>query len=206
MLERKIDLNRIDHSKERLFETIGISRLEFLEDIQKIQEENKPEELADKLGFSADEVIEALKNTQKLSEAIVRLWKNKGRQKISLKEFIQTAVLINRIKNSPEMLLPLAKKAFLKEMQELIESHGSQLMIDTPECEQWVKTHQNCKGCPSEFGCLKFNMITRCLAIKDQYEPKSFQDFIQMEKWIRKKIDKILKAKDINELNKIFIP
>ena len=206
MLEKKIDLNRVDHSKERLFETIGISRLEFLENVQKIYEENKPQELADKLGFSASEVIEALENTQKLSEAIVDLWKDKGRQEISLKEFIQTAVLIKSMKKSPEMLVPLAEKALLEELVEIVESHGSRVLMNTSPCEEWRKNHLSCKGCPSELGCRKMNLITRCLKMKMSYEPKSFEDFLSTEKWTREKIDEILKAKDINQLNKIFIP
>jgi hypothetical protein len=206
MLEKKIFLDEIDHSKEKIHEIIGISRLELLENFQKICEEDTPKTLSSKLGFSVDEIIDALNSTQRISEAIVRLWKNKGRTEISLKEFIQTAVLIKNMRKSPEMLLSLAEKALLEELVEIVESHGSQVLMNTSPCEEWRKNHPSCKGCPSELGCRKMNLITHCLKMKMSYEPKSFEDFLSTEKWTREKIEEILKAKDLNQLNKIFIP
>jgi len=206
MLEKKIPLDKIDHTKEELSETIGISKLEFLENVHKVYQEDKPEKLIEKLGFSANEVIEALENTQKLSEAIAMLWKNKGRTEISVKEFAQTLVLLRSIRKSPEMLLSLEEKVLLEELVEIVESHGSRVLMNTIDCEQWIKTNQNCKGCPSELGCLRLKLIARCLEVKMEYEPRSFEDFLAMKKWTREKIDEILKAEDINQLNKIFIP
>ena len=206
MEEKKIPLDKIDHTKQRISEAIGIPHLEFLENVQKIYTEDSPETLSEKLGFSIEKIIMALNNTKRLSEAIKVLWKDKGRKEISLKEFIQTFILIKSIRESPEMISSMAKKLFLQELIEIVKSHGNQVLIDTPNCEHWMKTHQDCKSCPSELGCSKLNLITRCLTIKMSYEPRSFEDFLAMEKWIREKIDEILEANNISQLEKIFIP
>jgi len=206
MEEKKIPLDRIDHTKQEINEAIGITRLELLESVQEISSKDNPETLIKKLGFSIEEILVALNNAQKVSKAIEVLWKSRGRKEISLREFIQTFILINTVKESPEMLALMGKKLLLYELVELVKSHGNQVLIDTPDCGRWTKTHRNCKGCPSEIGCKKINLITRCLDVKTKYQPKSFEDFLAMEKWIRERIDEILKATDINQLEGVFVP
>jgi hypothetical protein len=206
MKEKKIPLDRIDDTKEQIHEAIGIPLQEFFKNFQKISTEDSLETLSEKLGFSVEKIIMALINTQKFSEAIKVLWKDKGRKEISLKEFIQTLILIKSIRESSEMLFLMTEKLLLQKLAELIKSHGNQVLIDTPDCEHWRETHPNCKGCPSDLGCMKLNLIIRCLAIKGSYEPKSFKDFLAMEKWLQERINEILKANNISELKKIFIP
>lgn len=206
-MEKKIPLDKIDHTKEELNETIGLSKLEFRENLYRIYQKETPETLIEKLGFSIEEIVKALNNSRKFSEAIQFLWRNKGRKEISLREFLETAVLLKGIRESPEIIVPsLAIEQIHQKIKELVETHGNQVSIDTDECKRWIEKNQNCKDCASEIGCLKFVMINHCLLVRAQYTPKSFEDFLSMEKWIRETIDKILKAKTIDELNKIFVP
>jgi DNA-binding transcriptional MerR regulator len=205
-VEKKIPLDKIDHTKEKLRETIGLSKEEYQKSLSQIHGETS-ERLLEKLGFSIEEIVKALNNSRKFSEAIQFLWRNKGRKEISLREFLETAVLLKGIRESPEIIVPsLAIEQIHQKIKELVESHGNQVWIDTDECKRWIEKNQNCKDCASEIGCLKFVMINHCLLVRVQYTPKSFEDFLSMEKWIRETVDKILKAKTVDELSKIFVP
>lgn len=60
--------------------------------------------LLEELGFSANEVLNTVKAVLfaphlKTSEAIAYLWKKRGRQRISLREYVKTDILLEKMIN-----------------------------------------------------------------------------------------------------------
>lgn len=85
----------------------------------------------------------------------------------------------------------------------LVMDLGEPVLIRTPTCNQWLAEHENCKDCTSELGCCKSVSLLlvsmtpmMCAHISDAHyetEQASIQD----------KMDKILAAKTVDEVQAI---
>jgi len=216
--ERQIQFNEIDHSKEYLYDAIGIT-LEELEKYEKEVSNDSTETLMMKLGFTEKEIIEALEETQTLSEIIVLLWEARGKKEVSVKKYIATAVLIAKMGRKIEKEKIRAFLSSLPErtqtMQvikvdidekkaiELIKSHGTEIWAGNQKCKEWKKKHGSSKGCPSELGCHKLLLIIHTVEMANMWNPTSFQDFLERDMWIKTTIKQILEAKNLKTLDKI---
>lgn len=214
--ERKIVLDQINHERENLHETIGIPLEEYDQCVQGIGNNTplKRRMEMEGLGFSKEELMKTWEDSRSISEAIVKLWKKRGRTEISLKEFVYTAMLVRSAKPREGLEIPeirgllegLISEIVAEDVVKRVKEHGDQVLVGTPHCEKWREEHGGSQGCQSELGCRKVEHILRALNVKRRYRPRSFNDFLEMEKWIKRAVDEILEAKNLKELNKIYIP
>ncbi len=82
-----------------------------------------------------------------------------------------------------------------KKLKKLVEEAGDPVHLDTPWCKRWRETHPNCKGCESELGCAKLTRLMQLVALSS---------LCPVEREVIEELkSKILKARTIEELNKI---
>lgn len=92
---------------------------------------------------------------------------------------------------------------FQEMAQEKVRANGDEVAIHTEKCVLWGLEHPDCVGCSSILGCCKaVNLILRMM-IPLMYQPKSFDDFVRMEKRIQELNDRILNAKTLDELKAV---
>lgn len=211
MAERRISIDQIDHTKGMLYETVGISSAEFDSYAQETYNNYTPETLIKHLGFSIGELREAFRNTGQTSKAISNLWEKRGKREISLREFVQTFLLLHQfVFSGPSIAIVIEEAIETKELKDpneniikLVTRRGTPVLQGTPVCEAWLETHKDSQGCPSELGCKKVRLILRVLDLRDNYKPKSKIASIKKYWWTMKTINTILKAKDLEELKTI---
>jgi len=202
-----IPLDKIDHGQRAIFDAIGITKEEF-EKYKKELEKTLKTEISE-LGFSETEISEACKYAEYSTEATVYLWKIRGRSEISIKEFLLTTHLVTSFMRNVEKISdPVNRLVSVLAMraEKIVKEHGDQPLIGKPESEKWLTEHGSCKGCPSEVACGKVKLISIILHTPQIYEPNSFQDFLEMQKWMKETINKILGAKTLKELENIPVP
>ena len=86
---------------------------------------------------------------------------------------------------------------------ELVRHHGDKVSISTQECVTWKLEHPNCFGCPSELGCAKTVKLMLAMMLPLVYEPKDFEDFQKVQQRVMELQEKILYAKDKEELDRV---
>jgi hypothetical protein len=197
-LRRKIKLKKLDHSRNFLHQTIGISAQEFSEVFREELEKNRTlEELEEKLGISSEETIGVSIRTGKISKTVAELWKIRQKEKISLKTFVQTTILV--------MIAMKTFKKFLDEMANLIElvkEKGTEVGLGTPDCKEWIASQGSCENCPFELGCKKVFLLYAKLSGKDLLL-NSIEDLSELDQY--EEIKKILKVSTLDQINKFFI-
>ena len=94
-----IDLDKVDHSKPKIYEAIGVDRFIFDAYADYIISKYTPKTLAEALRLDKDEIVKALEESwnsnEKVSEIIASWWKKRGRKKITLEEWIGTYLIID---------------------------------------------------------------------------------------------------------------
>ena len=88
------------------------------------------------------------------------------------------------------------------------EKTGQRPLMGTVECVLRKNSKANvknyCKGCPSELSCKQENAIYSIFILAGSYEAKNFDDHLRRIKFIRSSINKVLTAKNLEDLDKIF--
>jgi hypothetical protein len=224
--ERRIDLNNIDHQKENISDVIGISEREFQKIIEEIFSDSlKLQSDIEKLRFSEEEIKTAL-NAPSWSEAIAYIWEKRGQTNISLEEFFLTLILLKEEKSREERLLSLKMisrglasimASAIEEMNqqeetqriiEMIKANGTEVLFGTRECIKLVRKNEE-NRCPAKLGCIKLTLIQNLENLKLPF-PIIFEEVETeiedcLKNWKRKTIEKILKAKDIDELKAALV-
>jgi len=207
MEERMIDLGKIDHGQQYFHDAIGIPFEEYERCFQEISN-YKPLRIQmelDKLGFSKEEIVKSSKNAQYDSEAVMELWKRRGREKISLKEFILTVKLVQKAYREKGILGILEIKTIeiegsegilkrtaidkinegliertRKRVIEFVRDRGIQVWKGTASCDKWLSEHGTSRGCPSELGCAKAILIMNVVIKMTQDQPRSLKNFVEI--------------------------
>lgn len=98
-----IDLNTVDHSKQTIYEAMGIDAKTFDFCVDYIFTKYTPAGLAEKFGLKEKKMMEALSEAYESenieSKIITKWWKGRGRKKITLEEFVGTYLLLDFIKS-----------------------------------------------------------------------------------------------------------
>jgi len=94
-----IDLDKVDHSKPKIYEAIGVAQIVFDAYANYIMSKYTPKTLAKALRLDKDEIVKALEeawnSNEKVSEIIASWWEKRGRKKITLEEWIGTYLIID---------------------------------------------------------------------------------------------------------------
>jgi len=86
------------------------------------------------------------------------------------------------------------------EYRKIVEDNGDKVGMYSVACEVWKLEHKNCRGCPMEVGCAKTVSMELVSTTPLFYKPKSYDDFE-----IQDKLDRILKTRTLEEVQKIAI-
>ena len=84
----------------------------------------------------------------------------------------------------------------LDSVKTLVEGNGDKVRNGKAECFEWKKTHENCKGCQFELGCLKHVSIGLALMASDEYNSDKIQETV----------DEMMDAKTVKAVKTIHIP
>ena len=87
--------------------------------------------------------------------------------------------------------------------EDLVRGSGDEVSIHTKVCVEWKLTHENCVDCQSELGCGKTVGMLLASMTPMMYTPTSYEDYEKMSNSIQDKIEKISKAKTVDELKVI---
>jgi hypothetical protein len=238
-LETKIKLNMIDTHAETIAAAIGLEETEYLLFYGKL--EKQIDSGNEKLPFSEKVIQEVSKQSlgdenEPVSQIVIKLWRNAGREEISIKEFLLAVIDLKRLDELHLKIDQFLRRKIsslqsihipnfdLDSIKEIVVQHGDQVSISGKLCINWLKEHKSykklspeidnekpyliltCKGCLSEIGCKKLNLIIRAFHACERYEPKSLQDSLEKEKWLNAKVEEILGKKTLEELENIFVP
>lgn len=92
-----------------------------------------------------------------------------------------------------------------KVAEALEENTGEHSKRNAAECVIWKLDHSNCKGCDSEFICLKETaLICVVLASGDVFKHMGFRGLILCLPTFHRKIQEIYKSTNFEELDKIM--
>jgi len=216
-----INLNAIDTEAGDIAQAIGMDPSEYVTLYKELEKQIDSE--TEKLPFTEDEIKKVSKESlefenESASQITINLWRNAGREEVSIKEFLLTIIELKRLdKLYKEIHLYLRRKISslqlinqpnfdLDGIRELIKERGYQILITSNFCYDWLKTNKNCKDCSSEIACEKLNLTVRAFSACERYDPKSWQDFLETQEWLNAKVDEILNAKTLEELENIFVP
>jgi len=194
--EKKIKLEELDHSKEFLHETIGISAEEFSEVFWEELKKNKTlEKLIDKLKISLEEIVEISFRVKTISQIAAEIWKRRGKKRISLKTFIQTVILVL---SAIEVFRKF--KDELRNLIEMVRAEGTEVALGTSDCREWLNSQQSCEECPFILGCQKIFLLYICFSKKAFF----FNPLWDLSGCTEREIKKILKATTLEQLEKLF--
>lgn len=87
--------------------------------------------------------------------------------------------------------------------QDLVRNFGDRVDIHTHVCVEWKLNHETCEGCVSELGCAKAVAMFGVSLTPMMYEPKNYADFEAMHESVQLKLDKLLQAKTIEEIQTV---
>lgn len=219
-LEIKKKLNAIDTEAEEISEAIGISAREFTDAYFEL--ERQVDSGIEKQPFTEEEIreeyfeqgfgpVSALK-------ILIALWRDLGREEISIKEFILTIILLKKIEKKEAVYLRYIQNMLnslqvigrpivdIDKAKQIVETHGDQISLWESSCRKHFEEFKGSKGCPSELGCKKMNFLIRALTACEKYRPRSWQDFLDTQKWFKAKVEEILSKKTLEELENVFVP
>lgn len=80
-------------------------------------------------------------------------------------------------------------------IKEILEDKGFRVLNNTPYCETYRNTHENCLGCSSEKGCKKRYQIGMILQICSKAKNDTPQQIKDNYDWFVKEVDKIIEEK-----------
>jgi len=112
ILMKEIDLNKIDHTKEKINEVIGLKPTDFDCCMDFLLSQYTLRDFFDflrKNAFSSVEIVEAILSTTRMSLAITNLWRSKGREKISTEEFLLTFIYLRSFVFGIPLLMEIVK-------------------------------------------------------------------------------------------------
>lgn len=77
---------------------------------------------------------------------------------------------------------------------DLVIKTGDRVLIDTEYCKKHKEENNNCIDCESETGCKKVAEVLMLINKNAMYQPKTFNDFIEQQKYIDHEMKRILGA------------
>jgi hypothetical protein len=94
-----------------------------------------------------------------------------------------------------------------EKLKKLIKYHsdGKEILLGTKECSSWKENYPSCDGCSSHLVCDKFIKLKTIILAFRGYNPKSFEEFQKMTQRFGELLQKVLRAKTIEEVNAIPI-
>jgi hypothetical protein len=187
-----------------IFDTIGLTERQWEECVKEILAQPFTYRIAkEELGVSFRELLEVIKDErfERLSEKVAILWRKKDREEITVGEFIKTAFLLKFLMECPPE--GLRGIAAMEAAIELLKLNGQKIpIIGTAECLKLQKRGEEEK-CPTRLECAKAHLISALYEFASSYTPRSFEDFLQRHKWVKEKVELIIKAENLEELERI---
>jgi hypothetical protein len=211
--EKKIDLKKIDHSKDKISEALGISQEEFRLAMKEVFPSIGNAAAKIIKNFSMEELSEAIERYSLYSEAIVFLWSKKKRTYLTLEEFVATLFVLQRLKELKEKLENIVRMVlftlFRDEEIALVLTPLVALKAEEEKeiFEKIVKLIRE-KGAQGdeELEFIKIDLLREIERFKPSVHPEIREEFEEcLRRWKEGMIQKILNAKNIQELKKVLL-
>lgn len=91
------------------------------------------------------------------------------------------------------------------DLKKLVIKSGCDVGKDEPVCVVHLADHANCVGCPSELGCCKWVSLVANQINSMFYQPKNYDDFINMHHRIVSNMKAILDANSADEVKAVKV-
>jgi hypothetical protein len=213
--EKRINIDKIDHSKDLIWEALGISEEEFKLALEEVSIRDMVASVAN--NFSEEELLEALKRCSIYSEAIAFLWKRKNRTYITLEEFLSTFIALKELKKfkeEKELEDTVRMVLFILFRDEGIAFALTPILTAKLIAEQeifkevvkLVRERGEGKDEDEKTTSIKIDLIREIQRLKPSVAPEVKAEFEEyLRRWKEGMIQKILKAKNIQELKKALL-